>query len=269
MLWSYIPLLQKMQSPVPVIGLQARGLDDDSLPSEDLKQIATEYLEEIIRIQPKGPYFLGGHSMGGLIGYEIARQLQDRGESIERLVMLDSSASGQNGAVVPESTVAQERTARSLADMASALGRFSGDENLELSFEELSVLDPDDQVDALVENLAMNENLPFRPDTVGLQRLLRVSETLVQASRAYRPKPSSVPITLIRAKDVVKSNPVAVVSGREGDESLGWSALAEDPIDIAWAPGDHITMMNESSTGELAELVGTRLNKAVNSASYS
>jgi acyl carrier protein len=48
------------------------------------------YLEEIRRRQPKGPYYLGGWSAGGIVAYEITQQLMARGESVEQIILIDS-----------------------------------------------------------------------------------------------------------------------------------------------------------------------------------
>jgi len=60
-----------------------------------LEQVAPQYLAEMQSMQPHGPYFLMGYSGGGLIAYEIARQLAARGESVAFLGLLDTSAPGE------------------------------------------------------------------------------------------------------------------------------------------------------------------------------
>jgi thioesterase domain-containing protein len=52
--------------------------------------MATLYLKEIRRIQPAGPYYLGGFSFGGWIAYEIAQQLQAQGEKAGLIAMFDA-----------------------------------------------------------------------------------------------------------------------------------------------------------------------------------
>lgn len=71
-------------------GLQARGLFGDDVPHQDFAEAARDYLEEVIQIQPHGPYLLGGFSGGGLIALEMARILKERGEEVAQLVMLDT-----------------------------------------------------------------------------------------------------------------------------------------------------------------------------------
>ena len=74
----------------PFYGLQARGLYGDHAPHETFEEMARDYLKELRTIQPKGPYFLGGFSGGGITAYEMAQQLRADGEQTALLVMLDS-----------------------------------------------------------------------------------------------------------------------------------------------------------------------------------
>lgn len=48
------------------------------------------YLNEIKRRQPEGPYIIGGWSAGGVMAYEVARQLVEAGEKVENLVLIDA-----------------------------------------------------------------------------------------------------------------------------------------------------------------------------------
>lgn len=76
----------------PFYALQARGLYGDVAPHESFEEAAADYIEEIVQVQPQGPYLLGGFSGGGLIAYEMARQLLARGEQVQAVLMLDTPA---------------------------------------------------------------------------------------------------------------------------------------------------------------------------------
>ena len=52
--------------------------------------MAAHYREEMQRLQPKGPYLLGGYCLGGTIAFEIAQQLRRAGESVALLAMLET-----------------------------------------------------------------------------------------------------------------------------------------------------------------------------------
>ncbi len=74
----------------PFYGLQCQGLDGNSPLLETVEDMAALYMKEIRRVQPHGPYFLGGYCMGGSIAFEVARQLQSAGESIGLLALFDT-----------------------------------------------------------------------------------------------------------------------------------------------------------------------------------
>jgi acyl transferase domain-containing protein/thioesterase domain-containing protein len=74
----------------PFYGLQARGLYGDHEPHETFEEMARDYIAEMRSVQPRGPYFIGGFSGGGITGWEIARQLRAAGEETGLLVLLDT-----------------------------------------------------------------------------------------------------------------------------------------------------------------------------------
>ncbi|NEW37377.1 amino acid adenylation domain-containing protein [Nocardia cyriacigeorgica] len=87
--WCYSGLLAHLSSDRPIYGLQAPHVaGGDGYGS--LAETADRYVEHIRSIQPHGPYHLLGWSLGGLIAHEIAVRLQDAGERVGLLAMMDS-----------------------------------------------------------------------------------------------------------------------------------------------------------------------------------
>jgi acyl transferase domain-containing protein/thioesterase domain-containing protein/acyl carrier protein len=86
----------------PFFALQARGLYGDTAPHESFEEAAADYLAEVQQVQPKGPYLLGGFSGGGLIAYEMARQLMARGERVLAVLMLDTPARAGSAFGLPD-----------------------------------------------------------------------------------------------------------------------------------------------------------------------
>jgi thioesterase domain-containing protein len=56
-----------------------------------IPDLAAHYIEELQTVQPKGPYFLVGYSWGGLVAYEMAQQLTEKGEVVELVAMVDTA----------------------------------------------------------------------------------------------------------------------------------------------------------------------------------
>lgn len=86
----YQKLARYLGEDQPVYGLQARGLDGKENPLTQVEDMASLYLQEIQEIQPKGPYFLGGLSFGGMVSFEIAQKLQTQGQAVALLALIDT-----------------------------------------------------------------------------------------------------------------------------------------------------------------------------------
>lgn len=76
----------------PIYGIEDPGINTSAPHFNSLEELATYYIKGIKQIQPKGPYFIGGASLGGLISLEIANQLSAIGEPIEFIGLFDSWA---------------------------------------------------------------------------------------------------------------------------------------------------------------------------------
>jgi amino acid adenylation domain-containing protein len=79
------------RGPQPFYGLQNHGLDEAGAPA-DVAAIAAVNLAAMRTVQPHGPYRLLGHSFGGVVAYEMARQLLAEGETVATLLLLDALA---------------------------------------------------------------------------------------------------------------------------------------------------------------------------------
>jgi thioesterase domain-containing protein len=89
--WCYMGLLPHVDARYPLYGLQARGLRrPEPLPASML-EMARDYTDQIRTVQPSGPYYLLGWSLGGNIAFAMAQELEHRGEQVGLLVILDSS----------------------------------------------------------------------------------------------------------------------------------------------------------------------------------
>ena len=66
-------------SDQPVYAFQPRGVDGKSAPVLDIREMAAAYVGLMRDVQAAGPYAVGGHSFGGLVAFEMARQLEESG----------------------------------------------------------------------------------------------------------------------------------------------------------------------------------------------
>jgi len=86
----YAGFLKYVEPQRPIYGLQARNFSSSESPTSTMEEITADYLEEIHRIQPTGSYHLAGWSIGGLIAYSIANEIQRRGEHVALISVLDA-----------------------------------------------------------------------------------------------------------------------------------------------------------------------------------
>ena len=77
-----------------VYGLQPDSRQNVPLAQSRISEMAAYHIDKIRSVQPQGPYLLGGMCAGGVIAYEIARQLQDRGETVAMVALLDAADVG-------------------------------------------------------------------------------------------------------------------------------------------------------------------------------
>ncbi len=89
---NYVALSQHLKFSCPIYGLQDPNLHGEHLIFSDLIEMATYYKDCIQEIQQQGPYLLAGHSFGGILAVEIAKQLRDSGEKVKPLILFDAWA---------------------------------------------------------------------------------------------------------------------------------------------------------------------------------
>ena len=219
---AYRPLVQALPDHVGAVAFQAAGLDDDAAPCDSLPAMASRYVSELLQIQPVGPYQLAGWSMGGLVAFEMALQLQHRGHEVSLLALLDAPAPSE-AAVVP--TCAWP-IGEYLADLAYLEGR-----PLPFKAWELDRLMADPARDTVAVSAARTAGLvPASIDDAVLVRRVAVFEAHWAAMRSYRAQATfGADMTLLQASDgrLAKAN---------------WKRWAAH-VTCVTVPGDHYRML--------------------------
>jgi len=86
----YRDLSRHLGPDQPVYGIQSQGLDGKRPLLKTIEEMATLYTEEIRKVQPQGPYYLGGYCLGGTIALEMAQQIRARGEQVALVAFFDT-----------------------------------------------------------------------------------------------------------------------------------------------------------------------------------
>ena len=220
----------------PFFGLQPQGLDGMSELHRTVPEMAAHYILEIKRKQPQGPYYLGGYSGGGVIAFEMAKQLVAQGERIGALVFLDSPAPGALPSIAGKFDKHiegyREKGARYLAEVA--LGA----------------------VNRRVEAVSAVARKPLRRLFPYHYRLENIADTWNEACAAYRPAPYGGDAMLFRAS-------TDFVLGVDIGRLNGWERLVLGTVDVNECPGNHSTMCEEPHVRVLARRLKSYLQRQV------
>jgi len=93
----YSALAGHLGSDQPFYAIQDPFLTADDDAPKTVEDIAQVYLKEILEIQPNGPYYLGGWSMGGLIAYHLALLLEQSERKVEIVIIVDQKVKEKYG----------------------------------------------------------------------------------------------------------------------------------------------------------------------------
>ncbi|MET9969600.1 thioesterase domain-containing protein, partial [Streptomyces sp. NPDC006356] len=91
--WCYMGYAPPLAGDRPSYGVQARGLDGEGELPRSIDEMVSDYLNEMFKVQPEGPYHLVGWSFGGTLAHAVAAELQRRGHEVALLALLDAAPS--------------------------------------------------------------------------------------------------------------------------------------------------------------------------------
>jgi len=241
-IFNYLNLAQHLDPNQPLYALHASGMDEDEPAHETIEAMAADYISAIREEGIKGPYFLGGWSMGGVVAFEMARQLRADGEEVAGLSLIDSA--------VPTAEHFDETSL--LIGFAQNIGLQAG--HVDVSPDELLKLSTEDKL-ALILNWAKQEHLlPLEVELSDIQRSFNVYRANLRALANYTPQAQRVRITLFKADEHVMQN------GK--GEAMGWDALTEEQVEVCVIPGNHYTLLSGPHVRILAEHLQASFNKA-------
>ncbi|MEO3972426.1 amino acid adenylation domain-containing protein [Streptomyces sp. CAU 1734] len=114
--WSYAALVPYLPADLPVYGVQARGLAGPEELPRSIEGMAADYADEIRSVQPEGPYHLLGWSFGGMIAQAIACRLEELGEEVALLALLDAYPSSAGKSVSRGRGISREEQTSTLME---------------------------------------------------------------------------------------------------------------------------------------------------------
>jgi amino acid adenylation domain-containing protein len=230
----YAPLARQLGADQPLYGLEARGLDG-SQPITTIETMAEAYLQAVRKVQPEGPYLLGGWSLGGVVAFEMARQLTQAGQQVELVAMFDSWLLASSLSSKPAPTDDIELLIGFAVDLASAQGK-----QLHLSREQLERLEPGARLPFVLEQARGSGELLPGVGTAELRAYFNVYRANVQALLRYVPGSGhSLPLAFFWATQSGSASPAASAP----DVERGWAGVTRQPPRLHGVAGDHYSIL--------------------------
>jgi len=221
----------------PVYGLQARGLDGKEIPNMAVHQMAADYIQDIRSVQAEGPYCIGGFSAGGVVAFEMARQLRAAGQQVAILALLDTQIGNASQSRIAASKERLTRTVAFNIRYAFHIGLASFARQKMKNW----------RMRANIRLWIIKNSLGVNPSA----RALDVEEAFLLALRNYIPQTYDGDASLFRAKDELCSY---------SDPTLGWGELIKGRLEILEISGDHDTILREPHIGMLARVLNSCLD---------
>ncbi|AZJ44587.1 beta-ketoacyl synthase N-terminal-like domain-containing protein [Bacillus velezensis] len=187
---AYQPFAKKSQRPF--YGIQARGLTGKE-PLQGIEETAASYKRIIQAVQPKGPYDLGGYSLGGMLAYETARLLQEEGHTVKSAVMIDTPYSEKWKERKPSVKSVMLQTINTM------LTAYLKPENLEealISREDITVQAEEEEVLKELIDLAKKRGLSKSEEAIRVQLEQMMKTQLAYGMEEYDMKPLPHPEAL-------------------------------------------------------------------------
>jgi len=260
----YLDLARRMPSNLSVVGIEPHRIPGVPLAHTSIEEMSRFYVGEIRRIQPKGPYLLGGLCAGGVIAFEMASQLSRAYEHVELLALLETAAPGARkrpGIIARQRldrlthTLAEaSRSNRShLGHVWTAFGEISRKLVNMLKWETMQRITRwSVRARFRLLDYLHARDLPwpqFLPE-------LSVRQILESAEAVYVPKPlPHGSVVLVRARAGVQHDTARTddTAFREiyADDTFGWRGLT-DKLVVIDVDGGHSSMLHEPFVQALA-----------------
>jgi amino acid adenylation domain-containing protein len=249
----YDKLAKYLGESQPFYGLQPRGIDGMQSPLTSIEAMATYYIQAMRTVQPEGPYFLGGFSLGSKVVWEMAQQLYQQGERVALLALFDGKIKSTNIVRLPF----RKRIFLHFQRLR------------EIGFPYIALKFPSWQDWLIGRHQHWTKRIARRfynrlqlPLPVYL-RQSAIEESLekagVEAIRNYVIQAYPGKVTLFRA-DIQESD--QGVGFEPLDLDSGWGPLASGGLDIQTVSGDHMSMFREPQVQILAQKLQSCLDQA-------
>lgn len=245
---NFIDLSSHFDEDQPVYGIQgtAKGYDQWY---ESIEEMAAHYVEAIIKVNPNGPYALAGFSFGGVVVFEMTRQLKLQGKEVSLTALLDSYADSSYyyETYSTKKLIRYYDTNRKWLDFLKEM----------MTSRKAFMMHINSKKEYILKRYFGMYNTMTEQESLALEQFIEADSMVNKIVNRYHLKPQNFEVDLFRSKDdnEHKLDPV----------HLGWKKAAAKGINIHNIPGNHLDILAPPNDKILAGLLQEVLNKKHNS----
>ncbi len=234
--FCYVDLARQLGKEQPFYGLEMIPLAEGQ-KYVPLAQMAAHYIQAMRSLQPQGPYLLGGWSLGGVIAFEMACQLQEQGQKVALLALLDSYGPSYHQS---------DRIQDDAAIVSRLVQDLEGLFNIELPItyeEEALQLNQQQQLLLLLDYARKANILPPDSGLPQVQRLFDAFRSNIAAVQHYQARQYQGQLTLFNASETEATD----------DPAHGWHQFVSQAPKIYTVPGNHYEIVRVPFVETLAK----------------
>jgi FkbH-like protein len=255
----YRNIAQRLPAGFSVFGIEPFQLPGIPLAHTRVEDMAAYCVDVMRRKQVNGPYILGGMCAGGVIAYEMARQLEAGGDPVELVVLLDAAKP-----TTPKrlGRIAKQRMGRLAQLFTNQESHFSKFELASAALRKLfnaaiwEIISRVRRLSVVARFRLLRFLLPRGQAWPRLIPSLTIRQIYDSAEASYEPSRTAAPTLLVRAR----AGHGGDTPFREiyADDNLGWASVTE-ALHVEDVDGGHFTMLQEPFAGSVAQTISDRL----------
>ncbi len=256
--YSSVSLSRFLGPGQPFYALEHQGQDGKPAAFTDVETIAGYYLREIQKVQPVGPYYIGGYSFGGIAALEVAQQVKRQGEQMGLLVLLDPPTLVKGDKSSSRGSIGTERTHASLA---KAVRRHVGNVAALPAAERIAYLHPRAKngiarvlklplIERFVKRFTYRTCLTFGSRLPLFARSQYILDIYGRARRAYAAKPYCGRVILFKGE------------ARRYNQDSDWEQMIVGDLEVHMVNANHAQMREEPYVPLWADALKSALTKA-------
>lgn len=236
---NFINLSKHFDDEQPIYGIQGTKQKGFDGWYESIEAMAAHYINAIVKVNPKGPYALAGFSFGGIVAFEMTRQLREQGKKVSLTALLDSyvDSSYYYGTYRRKKLVRYFDTTHRRLDFLK---------EMLLSWKAFKMRIKGKKDYIFKRHFAAKETMNEQ-EALALEQFIEADALVKKIVDRYHLKPQAFEVDLFRSKDDsnYKLDPT----------HLGWKKAALHGVTIHNIPGNHLDIVAPPNDKILARLI--------------